>query len=99
MSNYDLQFNDDYTSDTKSDIEGFVIPDMHDGDTLRHRRTQLGLTQQQVADAAHILVRQYQRLESGERSMSGASLRIAMAICDVLRLDPHRFVPQRQLFS
>lgn len=53
------------------------------------------MTQQEVADAAGILLRQYQRLESGERSMSSVSLRIGLAVCDVLGLDPHRFVPVR----
>jgi len=62
---------------------------------LRHQREALNMTQQQVADAAGIQWRQYQRLESGERSMSSASLRIGLAICDVLQLDPHRFVPDR----
>lgn len=64
---------------------------------LLYQREALGLTQQAVADAAGINIRQYQRLESGERSMSSTSLRIGLAVCDVLRLDPHRFVfpPQK----
>lgn len=60
---------------------------------LSRRRKQLRMTQQQVADAAHIQLRQYQRLESGERSMASASLRIGLSICSVLKLDPRRFVP------
>lgn len=59
---------------------------------LCQRRKQLGLTQQQVAEAAKIQLRQYQRLESGERSMASASLRIGLSICGVLKLDPRRFV-------
>lgn len=62
---------------------------------LRHQREAMSLTQQAVADAAGIDIRQYQRLESGERSMMSTSLRIGLAICDVLKLDPHRFVPLR----
>lgn len=61
---------------------------------LKDRRVELELTQQQVAERARIQLRQYQRLESGERSMYGASLRIALSICDVLKLDPFRFVPE-----
>lgn len=61
---------------------------------LQNRRKSLKMSQQQVADAAHIQLRQYQRLESGERSMYGASLRIALSICNVLQLDPYRFVPE-----
>lgn len=59
---------------------------------LRRRREQLGLTQLQVATAAGINLRQYQRLESGERPISGTSLRIGLAVCRALRLDPYRFV-------
>lgn len=59
---------------------------------LRHQREGLGMTQRQVADAAGILLRQYQRLESGERSMASTSLRIGLSVCDTLQLDPHRFV-------
>lgn len=65
-------------------------------DILRNRREQLGMTQQQVADAAHIQIRQYQRLESGERNISGASMRIGLSVCAVLRLDPYRFLPEFQ---
>ena len=59
---------------------------------LQNQRKFLGLTQQQVADAAHIQLRQYQRLESGERSMLAASMRIGLSICAALKLDPFRFI-------
>lgn len=62
---------------------------------LRRQREALGLTQKAVAEKAGIDIRQYQRLETGERSMSSTSLRIGLAVCDVLKLDPHRFVPLR----
>lgn len=64
---------------------------MTDRAYLYYRRKELGLTQQQVADRAGIKLAQYQRFERGERSMASASFRIGMAICDVLKLDPHRF--------
>lgn len=64
---------------------------MTDRSILSSRRQELGLTQQQVADRAGIKLVQYQRFERGERSMASASLRIGLAICDVLKLDPHRF--------
>lgn len=88
-----LKFNDNYES-KKTDFFGngelweFAETDCH---ILKNRRIELGMTQQQVADAAHIQVRQYQRLETGERSMSGASMRIGLSICSVLKLDPFRF--------
>ena len=80
-----------FDEDPPAEIPGFtlMIPDYG---YLRHQREGLGMTQQAVADAAKITLRQYQRLESGERSMSSASLRIGLAVCDVLQLDPHRFV-------
>lgn len=90
-----MQFNDDYkgrTEDVFSDGTVWEVVE-HDKSILQTQRKKLGLTQQQVADAAHIQLRQYQRLESGERSMAGASMRIGLSVCDVLKLDPHRFVP------
>lgn len=65
-----------------------------DCEYLHKQRIAMGLSQQAVADAAKINIRQYQRLESGERAMSSTSLRIGLAICDALKLDPHRFVPE-----
>lgn len=65
---------------------------------LLNRRKEFGMTQQEVADSAHIQLRQYTRLESGERTMSGASLRIALSICRVLKLDPFRFVPDFSIY-
>lgn len=59
---------------------------------LKNRREELGLTQQQVADLAKIQLRQYQRLESGERSIYSASFRIAVSVCRALQLDPQRFM-------
>lgn len=59
---------------------------------LLQRRKELNLTQQQVADQAGIQLRQYQRFECGERSISGSSGRIMLAICKVLLLDPYLFI-------
>ena len=63
-----------------------------DHQILFSRREQLGLTQQQVADMANIQLRQYQRMESGERYISGCSMRIGLSICAVLLLDPYDFM-------
>ena len=60
---------------------------------LKRRREELGMTQQQVADKAQILLRQYQRLESEDRGIASASLRIGLSVCAALKLDPRRFVP------
>ena len=64
-----------------------------DADILRHRREELHLTQQQVADRANIKLRQYERFEMGERSLSGASMRVGLSVCCVLKLDPYEAVP------
>lgn len=88
-----LEFSDDYKPRTEIiNGEEYEVGQMAHH-ILLARRQQLGMTQQQVADAARIQLRQYQRLESGERSMSGASLRIGLSVCGALRLDPFRFEP------
>ena len=66
---------------------------------LKNRRKNLGLTQQQVADAAEIKLRQYQRFESGERDIASSSMRIGLSVCSVLQLDPYRFVFQKEVKS
>ncbi|MCM1364945.1 MAG: helix-turn-helix transcriptional regulator [Faecalibacterium sp.] len=86
-------YNDTYKKPPAKIIQGKKFELVQFGyHILLSRREELGMTQQQVADAAQIHLQQYQRLESGKRNMSGASLRIALSICDVLQLDPHRFV-------
>lgn len=89
----EMMYNDTllFDENAKDKKTGYVVL-IPDHGYLRHQREAMKMTQQEVADAAGILLRQYQRLESGERSMSSASLRIGLAVCDVLKLDPHRFV-------
>lgn len=88
-------YHDDYQPHTEDVFgDGSIYESLEpDRAILLRRRKQLKLTQQQVADSAHIQLRQYQRLESGERSMASASFRIGLSICAVLKLDPYRFVP------
>ena len=66
---------------------------------LRTRREKLGLSQQQVAKAAKLQLRQYQRIESGERNLETATLRTALAICAVLKLDPYAFFPEGEVMN
>jgi len=66
--------------------------DMPEHNVLKKRRDELGLTQQQVANLASISTRQYQRLETGERQISGTAFRIGVAIADVLEMDVHELV-------
>ena len=60
---------------------GDMITVLGPGEELAKQREALGLTQQQVADRAGILIRQYQRLESGERSLDSTSFRIGLNVC------------------
>ena len=59
-----------------------------EGEKLKRQRIALGLTQQQVADAARINIRQYQRFESSKRSIYTTSLRTGLKICHALKIDP-----------
>lgn len=65
--------------------------DIYSPAILRTRREQLGFSQQDVADGARIQLRQYQRLESGERTIEGATMKTALSICAVLKLNPFIF--------
>lgn len=67
---------------------GEMVEILGQGQELRKQREALGLTQQQVAKRANMDIRQYQRLESGERSMLSTSLRIGLNICYALQIDP-----------
>ncbi|MEA4898660.1 MAG: helix-turn-helix transcriptional regulator [Christensenellaceae bacterium] len=58
---------------------------------LREEREKLGMTQQEVADKAHIQLRQYQRFEAGERDLSSASFFTACRVMEALGLDPSTY--------
>ena len=72
--------------------DGEYFLGLDDAQVLISRREQLGLTQQQVSEMAGVQFSQYQRLESGERHLSGCSMRIGLAICSVLLLDPFEMI-------
>jgi transcriptional regulator with XRE-family HTH domain len=74
--------------------EGWEVADIYTRSILQKRRTELNMTQQQVADKAKIQLRQYQRLESEERSITSASARIMLSVCAALKLDPYLFLPE-----
>lgn len=76
----------------KSNVPGYFTVQT-DGGILRERREMLGLTQQQVADKSGIQLRQYQRFETNERELSGASMRIGLSICSVLKINPYEIMP------
>ena len=74
---------------------GEMITVLGPGAEFAKQREALGLTQQQVADKAGILIRQYQRLESGERSLDSTSFRIGLNVCHALQIDPRFYCEAR----
>ena len=58
---------------------------------LLKKRRMLRLTQQEVADRANITLRQYQRLESGERNILTSSFGLACRIIEALDMDVSKF--------
>ena len=54
---------------------------------LREKRVVLGMTQQQVADKAGIILQQYQKFESGERDIMTSSFRTACKVIEALEMD------------
>lgn len=63
---------------------------------LFNRRHELHMTQQQVADKAGLQLRQYQRLEKGERDIINASCKVILPICEALRLNPYIFLGEAE---
>ena len=63
---------------------------------LRAARIKQGLSQQQVAALTGVHIRQYQRLEYGERPIENISMHFGLAICAVLHLDPFDLVFQNK---
>ena len=71
------------------DLSGFRVchldKDQHS--VLREKRVVLGMTQQQVADKAGIVLQQYQKFESGERDIMTSSFRTACRVVEALGMD------------
>ena len=59
-----------------------------EAEILRKARLEMGYTQQEVASLIGMHIKAYQRLEYGERDIRNASMRIGLAICAVLCIDP-----------
>ena len=74
-------------------MDGFRVvhtQDKKDG-LLKERRVTCGLTQQQVADKAGILIQHYQKFESGERNLRTASFDVACRVLEALDLDTVKY--------
>ena len=75
------------------DMSGFQLvhtQDKKDG-LLKEQRLVNGLTQQQVANKAGILIQHYQKFESGERNLRTASFDVACRVLEALDLDIVKF--------
>ena len=59
---------------------------------LREARRSKGLTQQEVAARVGMDVKNYQRLEYGQRGIDKTFLKTGLALCHVLGLDPMALV-------
>lgn len=59
---------------------------------LFNRRNKLGLKQREVAEMAHIPLRQYQILEAGQTPFARTNAEFALAVCIVLLLDPYELI-------
>lgn len=55
---------------------------------IRNARKAMRYSQQQVATIIGVHVRQYQRIECGERDIRYASMKLGLSICAVLGIDP-----------
>lgn len=64
-----------------------------EGEILRERRKELGMTQEQVAYELHMSMHQYQRFEYGHTSFVNCRMRTGLRICAVLELNPYEVVP------
>lgn len=56
---------------------------------LKFQRVALGMTQQQLAEASGVNVRQIRRVESGGSSEGNMTAKNLLAIADALGVDPH----------
>ena len=59
-----------------------------EAEMLRTARLRMGYSQQEVANVIGIHIKQYQRLEYGERDIRNCSMKMGLAVCAVLGLDP-----------
>ena len=55
---------------------------------IRDARQAMGYSQQKVATLIGVHIRQYQRIECGERDIRYASMKLGLSICAVLGIDP-----------
>ena len=67
--------------------------------SIRTAREARGWTQQQVADAIGITLRQYQRYEAGETELYHAGVVTYLSLCYLLDLNAAEFAPIEDIVS
>ena len=63
-----------------------------EGQLLRERRMELGLTQEEVALELKMSSHQYQRYEYGKAKLSNSRMKVGLRICAALELNPYEAV-------
>ena len=59
---------------------------------LKSARTNAGMTQQQLADASGVNIRQIRRVELGTSEAGNMSARNLLSIADILEVDPRKLI-------
>lgn len=63
-----------------------------DENKLKTARTNAGMTQQQLADASGVNIRQIRRVELGTSDAGNMSARNLLSIADILEVDPRELI-------
>lgn len=63
---------------------------------LKKRRTELGLTQNEIAEAIGVQLQQYQMFEYGTRKVSTSSMILGLRLCAALELDLYELVFEKE---
>lgn len=63
-----------------------------DENKLKTARTNAGMTQQQLADASGVNIRQIRRVELGTSEAGNMSARNLLSIADILEVDPRKLI-------
>ena len=71
--------------------EGLRLVSMTRASVLKDRRLFYRMTQKQVADKAKISLQQYQKFESGTRSIMTCSFQLACRVIEALNMDVSKF--------
>ncbi len=84
-----------------SSLDGFQLCHFDDDGhgILKEKSVVLGLTQQQIADKAKIVLQQYQKIESGERSIMNCSFEIACRVIEALGMSISDFYHGKYVFG